>query len=102
VDARVEVPVFGRIAAGMPITAVQHIEDTMVLLRVLVGSGELFLLTVHGDSMTGAAGILDGDLVAVRRQPSAEHGDIVVALLDGEWPRGTARTRMHATSSNRP
>lgn len=54
-----------------------------MLPRNLVGAGELFVLTVAGDSMSGAS-ILDGDLVAVRRQPIAEHGDIVAAPVDGE------------------
>ncbi|MEU5958255.1 transcriptional repressor LexA [Streptomyces sp. NPDC047525] len=79
----VVVPVIGRIAAGTPTSAEQHIEEMMTLPRMLVGSGELFVLSVAGDSMTGA-GILDGDFVTVRRQPSAEHGDIVAALLGSE------------------
>lgn len=79
----VEVPVVGRIAAGTPITAEQHIDDLMTLPRTLVGAGDIFALSVAGESMTGA-GILDGDLVAVRRQPTADDGDIVAALLEGE------------------
>ncbi|MGW6913350.1 transcriptional repressor LexA [Kitasatospora sp. NPDC054939] len=79
----VAVPLVGRIAAGGPILAEQHIEDRLTLPRRLVGGGELFALTVQGDSMTGAA-IEDGDTVIVRRQPVAENGDIVAAMIDGE------------------
>ncbi|WP_431682224.1 transcriptional repressor LexA [Kitasatospora sp. KL5] len=79
----VDVPLVGRIAAGEPIPADQDIEDVLPMPRQLVGDGEVFALTVRGDSMTGAA-IRDGDLVAVRRQPVAENGDIVAAMIDGE------------------
>ena len=78
-----DVPLVGRIAAGAPITAEQHLEDTMRLPRQLTGEGELFMLEVHGDSMIDAA-ICDGDYVVVRRQNDAVNGDIVAALLDGE------------------
>jgi len=77
------VPVLGRIAAGGPILAEQVVEDVFPLPQSLVGRGELFLLRVTGDSMTGA-GIHNGDWVVVRRQPMAEAGSIVAALLDGE------------------
>jgi repressor LexA len=77
------VPVIGRIAAGGPILAEQSIEDVFPLPRQLVGDGDVFLLKVSGDSMIEAA-IMDGDYVAVRRQPVAENGDIVAAMLDGE------------------
>ncbi len=77
------VPVVGRIAAGGPILAEQLVEDVFPLPRQLVGSGELFLLKVVGDSMVDAA-ICDGDWVVVRRQPVAENGEIVAAMLDGE------------------
>ncbi|MGP3691037.1 transcriptional repressor LexA [Streptomyces sp. IBSNAI002] len=79
----VEVPLVGRIAAGAPILAEEVVEDTYALPRQLVGEGELFALKVVGDSMIDAA-ICDGDIVTVRRQDSADHGDIVAALLDGE------------------
>ncbi len=78
-----DVPLVGRIAAGAPITAEQHLEDVMRLPRQLTGEGELFMLEVHGDSMIDAA-ICDGDYVVVRRQNDAVNGDIVAALLDGE------------------
>ena len=76
-----DVPLVGRIAAGQPILAEQHVDDVMRLPERLTGSGELFMLEVHGDSMVDAA-ICDGDFVVVRRQQEAENGDIVAALLD--------------------
>ena len=77
------VPLVGRIAAGVPITADQQIEEVFPLPRQLVGKGELFILRVSGDSMIDAA-ICDGDWVVVRRQPVAENGEIVAAMIDGE------------------
>lgn len=85
------VPLVGRIAAGGPILAEQQVEDVFALPRQLVGEGDLFLLRVVGDSMVGAA-ICDGDLVVVRRQPVAENGEIVAAMLDGE---ATVKTYKH-------
>ncbi len=79
----VPVPLVGRIAAGIPITAEQQVEEVFPLPTQLVGSGNLFLLTVSGDSMIDAA-ICDGDLVVVREQKTAENGEIVAALLEGE------------------
>ena len=78
-----DVPLVGRIAAGVPITAEQHVDDVMRLPERLTGSGTLFMLEVHGDSMVDAA-ICDGDYVVVREQNSAVNGDIVAALLDDE------------------
>ena len=69
--------------AGVPITAEQHVDDVMRLPERLTGSGTLFMLEVHGDSMVDAA-ICDGDYVVVREQNSAVNGDIVAALLDDE------------------
>jgi len=86
------VPVLGRIAAGGPILAEQAIEDVFPLPRELVGEGNLFLLQVKGDSMIEAA-ICDGDWVAVRQQPTADAGDIVAAMLDGEATVKTYRPR---------
>ena len=77
------VPLVGRIAAGGPILAEESVEDVFPLPRQLVGDGDLFVLKVVGDSMVEAA-ICDGDWVTVRRQPVAENGDIVAAMLDGE------------------
>jgi len=78
-----DVPLLGRIAAGSPILAEEDIEDILPLPTQIVGNDPVFLLHVRGDSMTGA-GIFDGDLVVVRRQPDADDGDIVAALIDGE------------------
>lgn len=78
-----EVPLVGRIAAGSPILAEEHIEDVVPLPESLVGAGALFMLEVRGDSMTGA-GILDGDMVVVRSQPLVENGEIAACLVDGE------------------
>jgi repressor LexA len=85
-DARPQasyVPVVGRIAAGSPILADELVEDVFPRPRQIVGEGELFLLKVVGDSMIDAA-ICDGDWVVVRREQTAENGDIVAALLDNE------------------
>lgn len=77
------VPLVGHIAAGVPITADQQVEDTVALPRQLTGQGELFMLMVRGDSMIDAA-ICDGDWVVVRQQPVAQKGEIVAAMIDGE------------------
>lgn len=79
----VEVPIVGRVAAGDPLLAVQNIEGSFWLSPEWVNGGETFLLRVQGESMVEAH-ILPGDYALVRRQPAAEHGDIVVALLDDE------------------
>jgi repressor LexA len=95
VDARPTpsyVPLVGRIAAGGPILAEQAIEDVFALPRQLVGDGELFLLKVVGDSMIEAA-ICDGDWVAIRRQPVAENGEVVAAMIDGEATVKTFKRR---------
>ena len=78
----VELPLAGRVAAGRPIEAVET-SDTLEVPAAMVGSGEHFVLRVVGDSMIDD-GILDGDYVVVRKQPVAETGQTVVALLDGE------------------
>lgn len=78
-----EVPLVGRIAAGSPILAEQDIEEVYPLPTSLIGKEPVFMLEVKGDSMIDA-GILDGDLVVVRRQQDADSGDIVAALIDGE------------------
>jgi repressor LexA len=78
-----DVPLVGRIAAGSPVLAVEDIEDVYPLPEALVGSGPVFMLRVKGDSMIDA-GILDGDLVVVRRQPDAADGEIVAAMIDNE------------------
>ena len=77
------VPLVGRIAAGIPITADQQIDEVFPLPRQLVGKGELFMLKVVGESMIDAAN-MDGDWVVVRQQKTAENGEIVAAMLDNE------------------
>ncbi|MFJ8896932.1 transcriptional repressor LexA [Leifsonia sp. NPDC102414] len=79
----VEVPLVGRIAAGAPLLADEMVEDVYSMPRQVVGDGDLFALTVSGDSMIDAA-ICDGDILTVRRQDSADHGDIVAGLLGEE------------------
>jgi repressor LexA len=91
-DAPIFVPVIGRIAAGGPILAEQMIEDVFPLPKALVGDGSLFLLKVVGDSMVDAA-ITDGDWVVVRQQPTAENGQIVAAMLDGDATVKTFKRR---------
>lgn len=86
------VPLVGRIAAGGPILAEQDVEDVFTLPRQLVGEGELFMLRVVGESMIDAA-ICDGDWVVVRRQATAENGEIVAALLDDEATVKTLQRR---------
>lgn len=87
----VPVPLVGRVAAGAPILAEQHVEEVMDLPRRLTGDGELFMLEVHGDSMVEAA-ICDGDWVVVRAQPDASNGEIVAALLDDvDGPSATVK-----------
>jgi repressor LexA len=83
VPTATNVPVVGRIAAGGPILAEERIEDVFPLPKQLVGDGQLFLLEVSGDSMIEAA-ICNGDYVVIRQQPTADNGDIVAAMIDGE------------------
>jgi repressor LexA len=78
-----DVPVLGRIAAGTPILAAEHIDEVMPLPTELVGEGPVFLLEVKGDSMIDA-GIHEGDLVAIHKQDDARDGEIVACLIDGE------------------
>jgi repressor LexA len=88
----VYVPMVGRIAAGGPILAEQLLDEVFPLPRELVGDGTLFMLKVVGDSMVDAA-ISDGDWVVVRQQPTAENGEIVAAMIDGEATVKTWRRR---------
>lgn len=82
-DRTVSVPVMGRIAAGVPISAIQNHSNDIVCPPDMLGSGEHYALEVKGDSMI-EAGIHDGDTVIIRRCHSAENGDIVVALVEKE------------------
>ena len=77
------IPLVGSIAAGVPITADQQVEETLPLPESLVGKGDLFMLKVKGESMINAA-ICDGDYVVIRQQKDANNGDIVAAMIDGE------------------
>jgi repressor LexA len=78
-----ELPVLGRIAAGTPISAIQHERDRLIVPETMLGAGEHFVLEVQGDSMINA-GIFDGDHVIIRRGDTANSGEIVVALVNGE------------------
>ena len=77
------VPLVGRVTAGLPILAVENIEDHLVLPQSLLGQDDCFCLRVQGESMI-EAGIYDGDIVVIRQQDSADNGDIVVALVEDE------------------
>ena len=77
------VPLIGTVAAGTGVLAAENVEEILPVPEDLTGDGELFMLTVRGDSMVDA-GILDGDYVVVRHQPTADTGDIVVAGIPGE------------------
>lgn len=77
-----EFPLLGRVAAGKPIEAVEDV-SVIEVPPSMVGIGEHFVLQVKGDSMK-EDGILDGDFVVIRRQPTAENGEIVVALVNNE------------------
>ncbi len=81
--ANVNVPVMGRIAAGVPISAIQNQTNMLSLPADMVGSGEHYALEVKGDSMIDA-GIFDGDTVIIKRGDTATPGEIVVALVDDE------------------
>ncbi|NQU37114.1 MAG: transcriptional repressor LexA [Actinobacteria bacterium] len=85
------VPVLGRIAAGGPILAEESVETVFPLPRDITGEGELFLLHVVGESMIDAA-ICDGDYVVVRKQDTANSGEIVAALIGDE---ATVKTLKH-------
>lgn len=76
-------PLVGDIACGQPSFAEENIEASYALPEAIFGKGELFMLHTHGDSMIDA-GIREGDLIVVRKQNTADDGQIVVALMDGE------------------
>jgi repressor LexA len=79
----ITLPVMGRIAAGTPIEAISEVSHNVAVpSSMLSGTGEHYALEVHGDSMI-EAGINDGDIVVIREQPTADNGDIVVALIEG-------------------
>ena len=78
-----ELPVLGKIAAGTPIAAIQHERDRLIVPETMLGAGEHYVLEVQGDSMINA-GIFDGDHVIIKKGETANTGEIVVALVDGE------------------
>ena len=77
----IELPVMGRIAAGVPIAAISEISHNVSVPASMVGKGEHYALEVKGDSMIDA-GINDGDIVVIRETSTADNGDIVVALVE--------------------
>lgn len=83
------VPLVGDVAAGTGVLAAENVEETVPMPEDFTGAGQLFMLRVHGESMI-EAGILDGDYVVVRQQPTAEPGEVVVAGIPGE--EGTVKT----------
>jgi repressor LexA len=104
----VEVPVLGRVAAGLPMLAVENVSDTVKIDRFFLGQArEVFALRVVGESMI-EDGIFDGDYVFVRKTAGAEHGEIVVAMIEGEatvkryYPEGDRIRFQPANSNMRP
>jgi len=104
-DDLVEINIIGRVAAGQPILAVENVEDTVKIDRVLVGGHrEVFGLRIVGESMI-EDGIFDGDYVFVKKTAVARSGEIVVAMIEGEatvkryFPEGD-RIRFQPANSN--
>ena len=79
----INVPIVGRVSAGSPILATENIEDYIALPQSMLGEGEHYVLGVRGESMI-EAGIMDGDYIIVRQQPTAYNGDIVVAMVEDD------------------
>ena len=79
----VKLPILGKVAAGVPILAEENAEGYMQLPDAIVGRGEHFILEIRGDSMI-SAGIMNGDYVVVKRQQTAQNGEIVIAMIDDE------------------
>lgn len=80
----IDIPVIGKVTAGLPILAVENIEDTFSIpLNFVKSNNELFMLNISGESMI-EAGILDGDLAIIEKVNIADNGEIVVALIDNE------------------
>ena len=107
-DDMAEIPILGRVAAGLPILAVEQATDTVRVDRVLIGGHrEVFGLRIVGESMI-EDGILDGDYVFVKKTPSAHPGDIVVAMIEGEatvkryFPEGDSIRFQPANSNMQP
>ena len=95
------VPLLGRIAAGTPIMAEENVEEIYPMPSDLVGDGNVFMLEVHGDSMIDD-GIMDGDFVIIRQQPTAHSGEIVAAMVPSEYgdaPEATVKRIRHRGSA---
>jgi len=95
------VPLLGRIAAGTPVLAEEHVEEVLPMPADLVGDGNVFMLEVAGDSMIDA-GIFDGDYVIIRQQPTAHSGEIVAAMMPSEYgdaAEATVKTIRHRGSA---
>ena len=90
----VDIPVVGRVAAGTPILSEQNIEGTFPVPAQYAGKGTSFMLTVHGESMI-EAGIMDGDYILVQQQQTANNGDIVVAMIEGEYEAESTVKEFH-------
>ena len=86
----VDIPIVGRVAAGMPITAEENLEGTMPVPAQFV-RGNCFMLRVRGESMVNV-GIMDGDMILVQQTNHAENGEIVVAMVDGFESEATVKT----------
>lgn len=95
-----KLPLLGQVAAGSPLLAEENIDEYLAVPEPLSHGGEEFLLRVKGDSMTGA-GILDGDILVVRRQESASNGEIVVALAGEDESAGEATVKRFFRESGR-
>lgn len=94
------VPLVGRIAAGSPILAEENVDEIYPMPEDLVGDGTVFMLEVHGESMI-EVGIMDGDYVIVRQQPTAHSGEIVAAMIPSEFgdAEATVKTIRHRGSA---
>jgi repressor LexA len=82
-ETSLQLPLLGKIAAGSPISAIEHERDRLAVPAEMIGSGEHYMLEIDGDSMI-EAGILNGDFVVIKKGETANAGEIVVALVDGE------------------
>jgi repressor LexA len=85
-DAKVTIPMIGHVAAGQPILAQEQVSDRVTIDRFFIGkspSNEVFGLVIKGDSMI-EDGIYDGDYIFVRKQSTAENGEVVVVMIEGE------------------